>query len=310
MELRHLRYFVAVAEEEHITRAAQRLGIQQPPLSQQIQQLESELGVKLLDRKPRSVRLNAAGKVFLSEARRVLVIADRAVQRVRDFDLGKEGSLRVGMTSSASMHHCTLQIIRSFKAKYPLVNLKIEEGANQDLLNSVEQENLDIAVVRAGVDRYQTLSEHQIDDEPMMVAIPAEFDVPGDGPLRLEDFISFPFVRYRQANSAGVWSSFETLCRRHGKEIRVIDEAPRIMSAIHLASAGFGITVVPRSVSTLDFPNLKFRELAEEHRVAVPLILAWRTNADAQAIRNFLAIMHSEMEKRGDDGTCVAPAMA
>src|SRR5690606_13055305 len=129
LELRHLRYFVAVAEEEHITRAAKRLRIQQPPLSQQIQQLERELGVTLLDRSPRSVKLNPAGKIFLSEARRILSMSDQAIQRVRDFARGKEGSVRIGMTSSSSMHSKTLQLVRSFRQEYPLVHLQIEEGA-------------------------------------------------------------------------------------------------------------------------------------------------------------------------------------
>src|SRR5690554_4695966 len=119
MELRHLRYFVAVAEDEHITRAAARLGIQQPPLSQQIQNLEAELGVNLFARSPRKITLNAAGKVFLSDARRVLDLVDESVQRVRQFDRGMEGTLLLGFTSSASMHPHTLAVIEKFRAMFP-----------------------------------------------------------------------------------------------------------------------------------------------------------------------------------------------
>jgi DNA-binding transcriptional LysR family regulator len=154
MELRHLRYFVTVAEEEHITRAAMRLGMKQPPLSQQIRQLEDEIGVSLFDRHPKRIALNAAGKIFLSDARRILAAAEDAIDRVRKFDLGQEGTILIGMTSSASVHPICIEIVREFRAAQPLVSIQIEEGANHDLLVMLEEERLDFAFVRSGVDRY------------------------------------------------------------------------------------------------------------------------------------------------------------
>ena len=171
MELRHLRYFVAVAEEEHMTRAAARLSIQQPPLSQQIKALEQELGVILFTRLGKRIALNAAGKLFLSEAREILNRVDEAQQRVRRFDLGEEGRMRVGYTSSASLHELTPAIIRAFRATHPLMSLEIEEGAAHDLLCALEEERIDAAFVRSSVDQYATLECITLDREKMVVAM-------------------------------------------------------------------------------------------------------------------------------------------
>src|SRR5579862_9283946 len=151
MELRHLRYFVAVAEEGHITRAAERLGIQQPPLSQQIRALEAELQVQLLRRKPRGVELTQAGEAFHAEARAILQQVERAVAAARRTGSGEAGHIGLGFTSSASFHPFVPRIIREFRAAYPLVALKLEESGTGELVDALVDERLDAAFVRSPI---------------------------------------------------------------------------------------------------------------------------------------------------------------
>lgn len=296
MELRHLRYFVAVAEEEHITRAAARLGIQQPPLSQQISALEQELGVKLFTRASRSVRLNAAGKVFLSDARKILSSVREAVTRVQQFDLGHEGILRIGFTSSASMHARTLAIVQRFRALYPLVSIQIEEGANHDLLHMVEQERLDFAFVRTDATRYATLDWTCLLREPMLVAIPAAHPLAQDAatPLRLAELEDQPLVFYRQVNGSGIAALLEAACREAGFSPRIVEETPRIISTLQMVAAGFGLAVVPQSMQAFRNDQIVYRELAGSDDITVPLILAYRRQVDAEALRRFLALSLSD----------------
>ncbi|MGA0542122.1 LysR substrate-binding domain-containing protein [Neotabrizicola sp. VNH66] len=290
MELRHLRYFVAVAEEENITRAAQRLGIQQPPLSQQIQALEQELGVTLFLRSPRSVKLNAAGKLFLGEARKVIAAAKDAMQRVREFDLGKEGTLRIGMTSSASIHQRTLRIIRNYREAFPLVTMKVEEGANHDLLIAVEQEGLDVAFVRADTESYTDLQSICVDMEPVLVALPAGHPLSAAEQIHLADLAEENFVRFRQVNASGIWNQLEKACLQQGFVPRVTDETPRILSAIHMVAGGFGLTILPKALSAFQNPDVVFRPLHSDTTFHVPLNMVFRKHTIAQAERRFVEI--------------------
>ncbi len=139
MELRHLRYFVAVAEEGSVTKAAERLGIQQPPLGQQIRALEQELGVALFDRAAKRISLNATGKVFLTEALDLLARANGAVDHVRRFDRGERGRLDVGFTSSASLHRWTPKMLRAFRDAYPLAEITVEERETYELILALRQ---------------------------------------------------------------------------------------------------------------------------------------------------------------------------
>lgn len=300
MELRHLRYFVAVAEEEHITRAAQRLGIQQPPLSQQIQALEQELGVTLFTRSPRSVKLNAAGKVFLGEARKVLAGANEAVQRVRDFDLGKESTLRIGMTSSSSINNKTLEIIRTYRVANPLVTMKVEEGANHDLLLAVEQEVLDMVFVRTTTERYPALVDICVDLEDVLVALPRDHRLADAKSIRLEQLAEDSFVRFRQINASGIWDLLEAACERAGFIPHVTDETPRILSAIHMVAGGFGVTVLPRSLSSFHNPSVVFVPLASETAFQIPLTMAYRRYADAQAAERFVSTARALVKALGN----------
>jgi len=292
VELRHLRYFVAVAGEEHMTRAASRLAIQQPPLSQQIQALEQELGVQLFDRRPRSIRLNAAGKLFLSDARKVLANVDAAVQRVRRFDLGEEGRIRVGFTSSASLHQLTPRIVRAFRTSYPLMFLEIGEGTTHDLLHAVEQERLDIAFVRSPLPANSSLESVTLVRENMVVALPSNHRLaqePRQGialaALKDEDFILF-----HPLNGWGIKDMLMEVCQRNGFAPRAVEEVPRLIAAIHLVAAGLGISIVPQSMRSIQPDCVVYRPLDPPTAFTVPLELAHRRNVDAEGIRRFLAM--------------------
>lgn len=292
MELRHLRYFVAVAEEEHITRAAAHLGIQQPPLSQQISALEQELGVKLFTRAARAIRLNAAGKVFLSDARRILASVNDAVVRVQQFDKGNEGTVRVGFTSSASMHPRAQAIVQHFRARYPLVSMQIEEGANHDLLHMVEQERLDFAFVRSDADRYAMLDCKCLLHEEMMLAIPKghPFAAEPAMPLTFGALRGEALVYYRQVNGSGIGAMLTDACRAAGFEPRIVEETPRIISTLQMVAAGFGCAVVPRSLRLFCNPSVVYRDFVSGTAFTVPLNLAYRRQGDAETLRQFLAL--------------------
>src|SRR5262245_17781428 len=151
MELRHLRYFIAVAEEGHITRAAERLGIQQPPLSQQIRALEQELDVQLFRRHPRGVELTEAGRTFLAEARGILSQVDHARAATQRSARGEQGRVAVGFTSSASFHPFVSRAIRSFRDTHPLVSLALEESGTTELVAALKEGRIDAAFIRSAV---------------------------------------------------------------------------------------------------------------------------------------------------------------
>lgn len=296
MELRHLRYFVAVAEEQHMSRAAQRLNMQQPPLSKQIQLLEQELGVTLFLRQPRKITLNAAGKVFLSDARRILAMAGEAIDRVRQFNLGEEGSIRVGFTSSASMNPLTLSILEQFRRENPLVSLKIEEGANHDLLNLVEQERLDVAFVRSEINRYPGLTGRTLLHERMSVALPVDHDLTALQTIDLDTLAGVPLVLYRQANGSGIGDLLLNAMAQRGLAPTIVEETQRILSALNLVGAGFGVSVVPSAIEAMRLPNIVYRPLGGEGTFTVPLNMAHRRNILAESIARFISIASAKAE--------------
>src|SRR5918994_129083 len=147
MELRHLRYFVAVAESGNMTKAAQQLGIQQPPLGQQIRALEAELKAQLFDRSPKRIELRPAGRAFLEDAREILDRAAEAVTRVRRFERGEQGLISVGFTSSASLHPIAPQILRAFGDAYPPARIDVEERETYELILGLKKRRVDSSLI-------------------------------------------------------------------------------------------------------------------------------------------------------------------
>src|SRR5258708_8718431 len=177
MELRHLRYFVAVAHEGHITRAAGKLHIAQPPLSQQIKALEAEIGAALFVRHPRGVALTDAGRSFLADSEAILASVDRAAQRARRTARGETGRIAVGFTTSAPFHPLVARAIREFRTTRPDVSFVLQESSSSELVAGLREERLDIAFIRSGLAESQGLTVHALLQEDMAAALPARHRV-------------------------------------------------------------------------------------------------------------------------------------
>lgn len=291
MELRHLRYFVAVAEEGSVSRAAERLNIQQPPLGQQIRDLEYELGVTLFDRHPRKVALNSAGAVFLADAREILKRANQAVENVRRFDKGEAGRLAVGFTSSASLHMLAPRLLQKFRAAYPSVQIAVEESETYELILALQEERIDAALLHIDANRFPDLASKVLSEEDMVAAIPHAHPLAADAsPLLLKQLAGQDFVVYRRPDGPGIFERIMQTFERAGIAMQVVDEVYRIVAAINLVAGGRGITLVPASMQVLHRESVSYRPVASGELPSLPLYIAYRRDTKLAIVRNFIAL--------------------
>ena len=290
IELRHLRYFVTVAEERHMTRAAQRLGIQQPPLSQQIRALEQAIGAPLLLRLPRGVELTEAGRVFLDEARLALDQVAHAMEAARRTARGEEGSLAIGYTSSAAFHALIPAVVRSFRQGSPDVALVLEEGSTADLVPALQRQQLDAAFIRVPVGEASELTIEHLADERMLAALPAHHPLAVQpGSIALADLADETFVLYRRPTGPGLYDAIIAACRSVGFSPRVGQEAPRLLSTLSLVAAGLGVSIIPDSMRRLDTEGIAYRPLSDAPDLVAPLYLAYRAADLSGATRRLIA---------------------
>lgn len=310
MELRHLRYFIAVAEEGQVTRAAQRLGIKQPPLTQQIQMLERELGVELFTRTPRKVELNAAGRMFLAEARSIVLSAEDAVARLRQFDKGIEGVLRVGLTSSSLLNIRSQALFDRFRRNHPHISLKIEEGAAVDLLGAARDDQLDVVFIRAGVQKHAEFASQWLTEEELVVAVPTSHGYAESDTIALPDLQRTNLILYRQDKCSGIGEMLLERLSGIGLRLRVADETRRLMSAIHMVAAGIGITIVPDSMRAFRPANVIYKPLRADSAITAPLNLVYRRDSTNQVLREFLLTAASVSRDTQLNGSTGAGALS
>jgi DNA-binding transcriptional LysR family regulator len=294
MELRHLRYFVAVAEEGHVTRAAERLGIQQPPLSQQIRALEAELEVQLFRRKPRGVELTQAGEALLAEARGILDRVEHAAAAARRTGRGEAGRIGLGFTSSASFHPFVPRIIREFREASPLVALSLEEAGTGELVDGLLAERIDAAFVRSPIGAAAELSVHSVLREEMVAALPAGHRLAArttTGRLPLAALEPETFILYRRPLGPGLYDAIIAACQRAGYSPRIGQEAPRMLATLSLVAAGLGVTLIPASMQRMGIEGVAYRPLARNAGLVAPLNLACRRGESAPAVRRFIALV-------------------
>ncbi len=284
-ELRQLRAFVAIAEEGHITRAAERLGMQQPPLTRLLQGLEHELGVELVQRLPRGVRPTAAGLALLQEARVLLARSDALADIVRRAARGETGRLAVGFTSSAALHPFVPGVLRMFRETLPGVSVVLEEAGTGELMDALLQQRLDAAFVRSPLRGAQGLQAAPILEEPMLLALPAGHGLArGPGrPLPLPRLAPEAFVLYRRRVGQGLYDAILRACLEAGFSPRVVQEAPRMTATLSLVAAGLGLSIVPASMQRLRSDGIVYRRLSQCPGLAAPLLLAMRAG-DASAV--------------------------
>ncbi|PZU07463.1 LysR substrate-binding domain-containing protein [Sphingomonas sp.] len=264
MELRHLRYFLRVAEELHFGRAAAKLGISQPPLSQQIRALEDELGIELFDRTSRRVRLTDAGAIFMVEARRTLDQARHAVDVARRIQQGEEGELAIGYVSSVPFVAQVSSTFAGFRAEHPAIHLTLKEMGRDLQIMALREGQLDLGFVR-GADRPilpGALVSSLVQEEPMLIALHDDHPLAREEwPLTLGDIADQPFVMFSSEGGAGFNEQIELIFAREGRELRTVQEVNGLGSMLGLVAAGLGITIVSRSVSALRAKGVAYRPL-------------------------------------------------
>ncbi|MBV6304066.1 LysR family transcriptional regulator [Candidimonas humi] len=283
MELRHLRYFMAVAKELHFTRAAELLGIGQPPLSQQIQQLEREVGAPLFMRDRRGVSLTEAGKAFMAEAQLALDGAERATEAARRVARGEVGTLTLGFTVSANLHPFVPSLIRLYRSRYPGVAVRLVEQTTLQLIERVHNGTVDLAFVRAPTQPTPGVHVEAILSEPMVAVVPSTHALAGRPSIRLRELAREPFIFYPRQVGVGLYNVLVGACRRAGFTLSVDVEAPQLTSVVTFVAAGMGVSVVPATMSQLQVEGVRYLPL-QGRPLAAGLAMAYREGPASEAL--------------------------
>lgn len=289
MDLRQLRYFVAVAEEGQISRAAGRLGMEQPPLSQQIKAMEAALGTRLFHRRPRGVVPTEAGQALLGHARAILAGMEAAVLHTRRAGRGDTGRLALAVAPTAPFHPFVPRLIRAFREAWPDVAVSMEESLSRPALEGLRQGRLDAAFLRARVAE-EGIATHPLLEERMVLALPAGHRLAGRRPLALAALAEEPLIPFGRVEGPGIFDATEAACRRAGFTPRIAQEAPRITSALGLVAAGLGVCLVPASMLRVRLDGVAYRPLLPAEAPVIVLDLAVRRDAASPVLRNFLAL--------------------
>lgn len=289
LELRQLKAFVAIAEEGYITRAAERLGMQQPPLTRLLQSLEAELGVVLMERLPRGVRPTTAGLALLDEARGILAQVEAVADVVSRAARGERGRLAIGFTSSAALHPFVPSVLRLFRETFVGVSVVLEEAGTGELLDALAHEKLDAAFIRSPLSGIHSLQDEPILVEPMLLALPTDHPLAIDSgsPLPLAALATESFVLYRRRVGLGLYDAILVACREAGFSPQVVQEAPRMTATLSLVAAGLGISIVPASMQRLRGDGIVYRELTECRSLVAPLHLTTRVGDSSAVLRRF-----------------------
>lgn len=286
MELRQLRYFVAVAEELHFRRAAARLHISQPPLSQQIAALEQELGVRLLERSRRRVELTPAGEAFLRDARATLAELDVAVSTARAIDAGQEGRLRVAFVGSALLSIVPAAVQRLRRAR-PGVEIELRERSTVEQLRGLATGLVDVGLVRPPIEADPALDSEVVLRERTVAAVPAGHALASLRRVPVRRLAGEPLVLFPRPQAPGFHDLLIGRLAATGRTPHVVQYAPEMTTIIGLVAAGIGVSPVPESVAHLALEGVAYRPLAGAP--ATQLVAVTRAGEDSPLVRAFVS---------------------
>jgi len=288
MELRHLRYFVAVGEEQHYRRASRRLRVAQPALSRQIRELEEEVGFKLFDRLPRGVKLSAAGRLFLEDARRILQAVNEATARAARVARGQSGTLRVGFPENASWHGAVPDSFRRFREQQPDAELQLQPAASLEQLDAIRSGRLDAGFVNFMPDADPDLDQLPVAIQHIELAAPKRHPLAKLKKLSLRDLMDASFIWFPRRASPALYDRLMHECYRGGlTSPRIVQEGLNEATILSLVSTGLGVGWVlgsarwrcPETVAILRVVDLN---------VPLTLALAWRRDNTSPLLANFI----------------------
>lgn len=281
IDIHKLKAFVIVVEESNISKAAQRLHMQQPPLTRLIQSLEQELDTALLKRLPRGVEVTEAGKALYQEAVTILAHASSIPQRVHNIAQGKEGQLNIGFTHSIGLHPFLPALLRQFRERFPAVSIQLEEESSSVLVDAVANEKLDIAFVRKPASIQTQLQSAHVLDEPLIIALPSNHPlVEQSGHLQLEDLEPYEFVLYRRIGGQDLFDNILANCYQAGFSPNIVQEAPRLTSCLNLIAAGIGLSIVPASIQDVWNKQIVYRTLIAKKPNIAPIYAIYRSDTN------------------------------
>jgi len=288
MELRHLRYFIAVAQELHFTRAAERLGIGQPPLSQQIQQLERELGVTLLLRGRRGVELTDAGLAFRDEAMRVLGAAERAIETAKRVGNSEIDKLTIGFTVSASIHPFVPRVIQACRTRFPKIEIILLQQTTNALVAALRDEQVDVAFIRAPAPEVPGVQVETLLHEPLVAVLPSSHQLAGRRAISLKELNGEPFIFYPRKVGTGIYDAVVHACQSCGFIPEVRLEVPEMTSVITFVAAGMGVSLVPETMRQLRAEGVTYVSIEDEEVPQAHLAIAFNQRALSMALSHFI----------------------
>jgi DNA-binding transcriptional LysR family regulator len=286
-DLRVIRSFVAVAEQQSFGRAAESLDLAQPSLSLQIKKLERDLGVQLFRRTSRSVELTDAGAALLVEARSLLAQAQIAVETARNAGRGETGRLTIGFYDSAPLV-IVPALLGRFRSRYPNVHLAFVELSTREQLTRLARGEIDVAILRGPVADKEIASRH-VADESLLVALPQTHPLAARDAIAPAALRDEPFVLSARAKGSALYDEIIILCHKHGFSPNVAQEANETHTVCGLVAAGIGVSIVPSSVRALHVPGIAYRPLRP--RAMIQRCVAWLEGAHAPALRAFVAML-------------------
>lgn len=298
LESRQLRYFIAVAEELHFGRAAERLHMSQPPLSQQIRQLEQQLGVQLFERTQRSVKITAVGEVLLAQARAILGKLDTAVELVHSAARGEAGLLRLGYTA-ASAYSLVPAVMRAYKQRYPAVEVTLHELLSTEQLVELSERRLDVGLVRPYAARPGLVAEKLI-GEQLILALPANHPLAEYQTVDIHKLEGLAFIGFTATAARYFHDMIESLLLKAGVVPVIVQRATQPHTVISLVSAGLGVALVPDASARVHMEGVAYRTLCADDAPQPEIHLCWRPSNMSPLLHNFLVTAREVVAERRD----------
>ena len=293
LESRQLRYFVAVAEELHFGRAAERLNMSQPPLSQQIRQLEQQLQSRLFERSQRSVRLTSAGELLLAQAHGILSRLDVTAELVQAAVRGEAGLLRLGYTA-ASAYGLVPALIRAYKQRYPAVEVILHEMLSREQVVELSQKRLDVGLVRPLATRPE-LETRPLMAEPLILALPAHHPLASCDIVRVQQLDGLALIGFTAESASYFHDMVSAMLMAAGIRPVIVQRATQPHTVISLVASGLGVAIVPQASARIHMEGVVYRPLPAGETPQAEIHLCWRQDRLTPLVQSFLSTAQEVM---------------